>query len=424
MKLQEALRKVIRQFGGSVIQEKRLMSFLADYKAFDDYPAVKEVMRAIATGDWGKELCRLATDASDADYLRYAESLKETLVRERNFKQEFADYAVDSISLAIGVSSQVTVTEPGDHGYEAVRKNTGEQGSRSAQEKGSAQGGSTPPGGSAERQKPAPGKESPRTVRTVSGDPWQTASEGAESHRRFYRGKDLTSAFDDGTFSRSVADGSFRDILPGDFITKEITVPGTAGRGTETYTVKFIIADLDIALNQGSSGVTQHHAVIVPEGPVFDSCMNPTDTNKGGYAGSYMNKTVMPAFARGLAGAFGTEHLLRCSFDGSGRASSDPLSCTCRLMTLSMVFGQAPLPDSGLDWSCYIKDSCMGGNQLAAFSLHPELRGHNRRYWVSDSCSWSSSAFAIVIDFGGGVHAIARYASSARVGVRPFALLV
>ena len=31
MKLQEALRKVIRQFGGSVIQEKRLMSFLADY---------------------------------------------------------------------------------------------------------------------------------------------------------------------------------------------------------------------------------------------------------------------------------------------------------------------------------------------------------------------------------------------------------
>jgi hypothetical protein len=280
MKLQEALRKVIRQFGGSVIQEKRLMSFLADYKAFDDYPAVKEVMRAIATGDWGKELCRLATDAGDADYLRYAESLKETLVRERNFKQEFADYAVDSISLAIGVSSQVTVTEPGDHGYEAVRKNTGEQGSRSAQEKGSAQGGSTPPGGSAERQKPAPGKESPRTVRTVSGDPWQTASEGAESHRRFYRGKDLTSAFDDGTFSRSVADGSFRDILPGDFITKEITVPGTAGRGTETYTVKFIIADLDIALNQGSSGVTQHHAVIVPEGPVFDSCMNPTDTNK------------------------------------------------------------------------------------------------------------------------------------------------
>lgn len=54
MKLQDALRKVIRQLGVGIIQEKRLMSFLADYKAFDDYPAVKEVMRAIATGGTGR----------------------------------------------------------------------------------------------------------------------------------------------------------------------------------------------------------------------------------------------------------------------------------------------------------------------------------------------------------------------------------
>ena len=41
MKLQEALWKVIRQFGVSVIQEKKLISFLADYKAFEDYPAMR-----------------------------------------------------------------------------------------------------------------------------------------------------------------------------------------------------------------------------------------------------------------------------------------------------------------------------------------------------------------------------------------------
>ena len=64
MKLHEALRKVIRHFGVNVIEEKRLMSFLADYRAFDDYPAVKEVMRAIATGDSGKKIC-LAADVSD-----------------------------------------------------------------------------------------------------------------------------------------------------------------------------------------------------------------------------------------------------------------------------------------------------------------------------------------------------------------------
>ena len=55
-------------------------------------------------------------------------------MRERSFKRELADYAVDSISLAIGVDSRVTVTELDDHGYEAVQKNTGEQGRRGSQE--------------------------------------------------------------------------------------------------------------------------------------------------------------------------------------------------------------------------------------------------------------------------------------------------
>ncbi len=92
-------------------------------------------------------------------------------------------------------------------------------------------------------------------------------------------------------------------------------------------------------------------------------------------------------------------------------------------MTLSMVFGQT-LPSSGLDWSYYIKDKCMGGEQLAAFSLHPELRGQNMWYWVSDVDSGSSSNFALVVVDGDGVVAVAYGASIAVDGVRPFALLV
>ena len=229
MKLQDALRKVIRQLGVGIIQEKRLISFLADYKAFDDYPAVKEVMRAIATGEYGKELCRLATEESDDDYLRFAESLKETLVRERSFKRELADYAVDSISLAIGVDSRVTVTEPDDHGYEAVQKNTGEQGRRGSQENRNAQRGGAAHVSPADRQKSATVQSSRRSGWVISGNLWETASDGAESHRRFYRGKDLTSAFDDGTFSANVADGSFRGIFPGDYIIRNVTVPAPAG---------------------------------------------------------------------------------------------------------------------------------------------------------------------------------------------------
>ena len=420
MKLQEALRKVIRQFGVSVIQEKKLISFLADYKAFEDYPAMRDVMKAIVMGEYAKELCRCAIEASDEEYQRFAGRLKESLVREQSFRQEFADYAVDSISFALGIGASVTVTEPDDHGFEAVQKNAGGQGRRGAQSGSGAQGGGSTYGGTSQRQAP-----SQRRRRSLSGV-FASVPDGADSHRRYYRGEDITAAFDDGSFSASVADGTFYDIFPGDYIRKKITVPAVANTETSTYEVKFVIADLDAAMNRGNPRVTAHHAIIVPAKPVFYAYMNPTDINKGGYAGSYMHKTVMPAFAKGLIGAFGAEHLLKCSFDGSDRTSA-PLSCTCRLMTLSMVFGQT-LPSNCWGWSYYVKDKCMGGEQLAAFSLHPELRGQNMWYWVSDlpssSRPWSSSDFAFVHGGGGGAHADAYYASLAGVGVRPFALLV
>ena len=44
MKLHEALRKILKQFGTSVMQDgKRLMSMMADFHAFEDYPAMKQV---------------------------------------------------------------------------------------------------------------------------------------------------------------------------------------------------------------------------------------------------------------------------------------------------------------------------------------------------------------------------------------------
>jgi len=110
MKLHEALRKVIRHFGVNVIEEKRLMSFLADYKAFDDYPAVKEVMKCIATGDSGKKIC-LAADGSDEEFLRIASEIRETLVREKSFKEEFARYAPSrSLSALSRMSQSLRIT--------------------------------------------------------------------------------------------------------------------------------------------------------------------------------------------------------------------------------------------------------------------------------------------------------------------------
>ncbi len=219
-------------------------------------------------------------------------------------------------------------------------------------------------------------------------DQFDNVPDGADYHRRFYRGEDITSAFDDGSFSARVADGTFRDIFLGDFIRKEFTDPNVDYVESSTQIVEFVVADLDSAMNYGCHMVTAHHAVIVPRWGLFSTYMNPTDTNAGGYAASYMNRTVMPAFAEGLAASFGLSHLLKFNADGR--------SCLCRLMTLSMVFGHTVTWWPGKSWSDFNKDDCMGGEQLAAFRLDPLNLLMSQNYWVSDT--WSAGkAFAIIL---------------------------
>jgi len=116
MKLQDALKKIIREFGMSVLREKRLVFLLSDYKAFDHYPAVKQIMKSIAEDGYGKELCRLGMDVSGEECLNYAGRLKKTLSGDKHFKPELADYAVDCILFSMGFVS--SVREPSDHGFD------------------------------------------------------------------------------------------------------------------------------------------------------------------------------------------------------------------------------------------------------------------------------------------------------------------
>ena len=258
--------------------------------------------------------------------------------------------------------------------------------------------------------------------------------DGAASHRNFYRGKDLTAAFNAGTVSANIANGTFRDIFPGDYITKQITVPqilkadGTTEYiAQKTYTVNFVIADLDIWLNRGDTALTAHHVAIVPQSVVFNSIMNESNVTTGGYVGSYMNQTVMPAFATGLQNAFGASHLISfrwwedttvntnvpsagyAGWTGALLGNASWNSYICHLMQEGMVYGQKVWASSGCD-------ECMCG-QFAAFRLNSNLIFNRQTYWLSDVVS--SAAFALVSGYG---NADASNASSVR-GVRPFALL-
>lgn len=104
------------------------------------------------------------------EFPHFAAELRGKPLREKSFKEESACCAVDSVSFAPGVPSDVT--EPGDHGNDAVQKDTRNQESSGAQKK-------RPRARPALRRPSAPRRTSSGTPAAISGDTWQSAPDGA-----------------------------------------------------------------------------------------------------------------------------------------------------------------------------------------------------------------------------------------------------
>ena len=248
---------------------------------------------------------------------------------------------------------------------------------------------------------------------------------GAEAHNAMWGGRDITAAFNNGTVSKRIADGTFRDIFPGDYITKSVTISG------KTYTVNWVVADCDYWINKGDThpGMATHHVAIVPQQPIFNAPMNSTNTTEGGYAGSEMYKNIIPACATGIVNAFGSEHILtfRDYLTQDLNTSAVPSGITvftgapnwvgvwysqqCNLMSEAMVYDGPHCASSALD-------NIMATRQMSAFRLSEKLINYSRQWWwLRDVVS--SACFALVHG-GGFAHTVG---ASSVYGVRPFALL-
>ena len=264
--------------------------------------------------------------------------------------------------------------------------------------------------------------------------------DGAEAHNAMWGGRDITAAFDAGTVSKHIADGTFKDIFPGDYITKQVTIPQVLADdgATElfaggTYTVNWVIADCDYWINKGDygNGMVTHHVVIVPQRSIFNAQMNTTNTTEGGYAGSRMYRETIPACATGIVNAFGSGHILtfrdsitravNTSSISSGApfwtgASSDWgwYDAQCNLMCERMVYGMPAFSSSA--W-----DAGAATRQFSAFRLSGRLVNIRSTWWLRDVVS--SAYFACADGMGTATVCVAVGASGAGEGVRPFALL-
>ena len=250
--------------------------------------------------------------------------------------------------------------------------------------------------------------------------------DGAEAHNAMWGGRDITAAFNNGTVSANIANGTFRDIFPGDYITKSVTISGTA------YTVNWVIADCDYWINKGdqNNGMETHHVVIVPQAPIFKANMNATNTTEGGYAGSRMYKETIPACATGIVNAFGSDHILtfrdlivnninasgislgNSSWLGvSALGSGQWVDAQCNLIGEHMVYGHSV-------WSSGGENQMIQTRQFSAFRLSEKLINYNRSWWWLRDVD-TSARFSYVNGYG---YADTDDASHV-YGVRPFALL-
>ena len=132
MKLHEAMKKALLEFGVSVLRERRFFYLLSDYHAFEDFPAMKEVAKALSDGGYGEKLLLMSQEPGRPRYESCVKDVRKFLACERHFKAEFAAYAVESVSFALGIVS--SVKEPQDHGFDPlVGKNDAERGDMYAQ---------------------------------------------------------------------------------------------------------------------------------------------------------------------------------------------------------------------------------------------------------------------------------------------------
>lgn len=219
--------------------------------------------------------------------------------------------------------------------------------------------------------------------------------DNAAAHNSIYRGKDLTAYFNSGEMSAAIAAGSFRDIYPGDYIIKSITIDG------ETFqNVKFIIMDLDYHLHCGDTETTAHHVVIMPERALGKVQMNATNTTEGGYLGSDMWTTHMPKVTAGFEAAFGSVHILEhreylsnavdTEMTPSGYSSWHGASSRAawadvktNLPNENMVFGAPIVSSSFMDIG-----ECK--NQLAVFRFNHGLSCSGNFWWWLRSVANSS----------------------------------
>lgn len=243
---------------------------------------------------------------------------------------------------------------------------------------------------------------------------------GGVANNGYYEEKNLgtwASVSDVETFlaKYNVAAGNFGDLKLGNYVTIQ----------DGTYNKAWMIAGFDVHYNVGDTALTTHHIALVPRNNLLTAQMNSSDTTAGGYKGSNMYKTTIPAVVTNLNKVLGS-HLLthrrlltkgiNTSAVSGGAAfwtgaSSDWEWTEVRacLMTEPQVYGTRSFSSSAFDVG-------EGAYQLPVFKFMSHVKLGRETFWLRAVAS--SSRFCSALLSGAGVGT-----ATSSYGVRPLILV-
>lgn len=225
--------------------------------------------------------------------------------------------------------------------------------------------------------------------------------DNAGLHNSIWRGKNLGTALT-AEQSAAIRDGSFKDLWIGDYW----VINGVTWR----------IMDFDYWYQAGDSACNTHHAVIVPDAPLYNARMNASNVTTGGYTGSEMYTANLAQAKTAASNAFGASHILThrellCNAVSNGNSSGWAwFDSSVELMNEHMVYGS-----HAWGGGAHIGyDTGNSKSQLAGFRLRHDME-HSRAgwFWLRDVCS---AAYFCLVNDGGGAHSVSASDSG---GVRP-----
>lgn len=231
-----------------------------------------------------------------------------------------------------------------------------------------------------------------------------SVASNAGAHNSLFRGKYLGSSVTAAQYA-AIAAGTFDDLFIGDYW----TING----------INWRIAAFDYYLGTGSTALTTHHAVIVPDDNINSGKMNDSDTTSGGYAGSQMYTTNIDSTRIQINNTF-PGHVLKHEFRLSSIVTNGKVVGVTNvnqdvvLMSERNVYGQTIMSSECNDGSSNPFWHTWDRTQFPLFVLAPEfIQKERSTYWLRDVVN--ASGFARV-----NTNGLADwYDAHASCGVRP-----